>query len=494
MPHRVYGHNYLVSAYFVQVSVGHSTKGFKEKSGVRLHHRLISPFFKDEYLLSATPLKLVMTAGPHVNSAPYTISLPQRNDEGSFAFQIPSLETLSLEFSVYPNFGTKTIGRAVALPSMFVNIQNNQFFTLPILDNRLHVIGEVDFEINIVTPFKDVTLEVGGDLETYWKSTAVAVGQPTTMAPPRSSRRPNHIGSVQASPVYTASNGGGQTLTISSLQGNYIYIVLQVTKDLRPVVFFDWLLPGVDFDLGVADVTLAQYERLAESLGRNLPHVTEKDTSMDWASALPYAMLSLERLLKILPPDVNVTFDLAYPSEATSRSLKLHKSDLNSVVDSVLQTIFDVSGLLEPLVIRRKIAFTSFSPDVCSALNWKQPNYPVFFGCICGKGSTNLPCPTSLGSGKEEKRVLSVGAAVEFAKANNLLGLFVDAKLLIEVPSLVDGIRSAELLIGVYGVADKRINHGTGLLSEGDNSAVTVDAFIVDGAVSFIDNSMRELA
>lgn len=142
MPHRVYGHNYLANAHFVQVSIGLSTKKTNEDSGVRLHHRFISPFFKDEYLLSTTPLKLVMTPGPHVNSAPYTISLPQKNDEGSFFFQVSSLDHLVLEFSVYPNFGTKTIGRAVALPSMFKNIKNNQFFTLPILDNRLHVIGE----------------------------------------------------------------------------------------------------------------------------------------------------------------------------------------------------------------------------------------------------------------------------------------------------------------------------------------------------------------
>lgn len=132
----------------------------------------------------------------------------------------------------------------------------------------------------------------------------MATGQPTSLAPPRSSRRPNHIGSVQASPVYTASNGGGQTLTISSLQGRYIYIVIQVTRDLRPVVFFDWLLPGIDFELGVADVTLDQYERLAESLGRNLPQTTE-DTSRDWATVLPHAMISLERLLKVRPFEFN---------------------------------------------------------------------------------------------------------------------------------------------------------------------------------------------
>jgi CDK inhibitor PHO81 len=143
MPHRVYGHNYLVNSYIVQVSIGHSTKTTIDQCSVRLHHRLISPFFKDEYVLATTPLKLVMTAGPHVNSAPYTISLPQLSDEGSFAFQIPSLDNLVLEFSVYPNFGTKTIGRAISLPSMFRKVDNNQLFTLPILDNRLHVIGEV---------------------------------------------------------------------------------------------------------------------------------------------------------------------------------------------------------------------------------------------------------------------------------------------------------------------------------------------------------------
>jgi CDK inhibitor PHO81 len=147
MPHRVYGHNYLVHSQLVQVSIGHSTKKGRENSGVRIHHRLISPFFKDEYLLATAPLKLVMTAGPNVDS-PYTISLPQSSDEGTFAFQIVDLKELTLEFSVYPNFGTKTIGRAVALPSMFRNIENNRHFTLPILDNRLHLIGEAGLPLN----------------------------------------------------------------------------------------------------------------------------------------------------------------------------------------------------------------------------------------------------------------------------------------------------------------------------------------------------------
>jgi CDK inhibitor PHO81 len=90
----------------------------------------------------------------------------------------------------------------------------------------------------------------------------------------------------------------------------------------------------------------------------------------------------------------------------------------------------------------------SFSPDVCSALNWKQPNCnvlhfsqlsqhsflpldPVFLGTLCGRRSEQLIRPTAAGSGRGEKRTLSVGAAVEFAKANNLLGLFVNSDLLV---------------------------------------------------------------
>lgn len=144
MPHRVYGHNFLDRNHLVQVTIGPSSKT-PSVPGVRLHHRLISPAFKDEHFVSSTPLKLVMTTtSPQVISAPYSVSLPQISHHDVFTFQIPSLESLSLEFSVYPNFGTKTIGRAIALPSMMRDCTSGTHeFTLPILDTRLHVIGEV---------------------------------------------------------------------------------------------------------------------------------------------------------------------------------------------------------------------------------------------------------------------------------------------------------------------------------------------------------------
>ena len=58
---------------------------------------------------------------------------------------------------------------------------------------------------------------------------------------------------------------------------------------------------------------------------------------------------------------------------------------------------------------------------------------PVFIGTMYGQESVNIPGSTAIGSSLEDKRTSSVGAAAEFAKANNLLGLFVEADLLVSV-------------------------------------------------------------
>jgi CDK inhibitor PHO81 len=148
MPYRAYGHNYLDKVNLVQVAIGNSASRSEHcsrnhASGVRLQQRVLTSSSRDEYVLPSNSLKLVMTTGSDMNSAPYSMSLPQRDVDGVFSFQIVSLDALSLQFSIYPNFGTRTIGRAVALPSLFSSIGNSTPFVLPILDHRLQVIGEV---------------------------------------------------------------------------------------------------------------------------------------------------------------------------------------------------------------------------------------------------------------------------------------------------------------------------------------------------------------
>ena len=145
MPYRVYGHNYLDKTALIQVTIGHLTSRFGAEApqAVALRPPLADSQYDERHLHSSPMLKLVMTAAPAITSAPYSVPLPVRDQRVVFSFQVSSASALSLEFSLYPNFGTKTIGRATALPHLFQNIQNSQPFTLPILDPRLHVIGEV---------------------------------------------------------------------------------------------------------------------------------------------------------------------------------------------------------------------------------------------------------------------------------------------------------------------------------------------------------------
>lgn len=66
--------------------------------------------------------------------------------------------------------------------------------------------------------------------------------------------------------------------------------------------------------------------------------------------------------------------EIAYaPARVRKRHSLRNQLDLNDAVNSVLRTVYDTSAL-EGTIGRRPVVFTSFAPDVCAALNWKQPN------------------------------------------------------------------------------------------------------------------------
>ncbi|KAI0375722.1 hypothetical protein BV20DRAFT_976261 [Pilatotrama ljubarskyi] len=490
MPYRVYGHNYLDKTSLIQVTIGHLTTSYgasssQLSSAVRLRHPLAGPQYDDRYLHASPLLKLVMTATPVVTSAPYSIPLPIRDQKIVFTFQVPSPDTLSLEFSLYPNFGTKTIGRATALPSLFQNIQNSQPFTLPILDPRLHVIGEVSFEINVISPFSGVKLEIGGAVETYWKSLAMPVPSGSTkILSPRAPQYGRPLGSAQTSPSNpTLAMAPGHSLTHSSVTGSYIYVTVQVTRDLQPVIFSDWRVPDDHYDLGVADVTLAQFRSLADRLGRSgaVPEAASASPSA-WSRWISSSMITFQDLLRLVPASYGICVEIAYaPFRVRRRHSLRHQLDCNDVVNSVLRTVYDTSSL-EGQMGRRPVVFTSFAPDICAALNWKQPNYPVFLASQCGEISHAPPSATALNiDDVHDYRLWSLDAAVEFSKMNNLLGVILDAGLLARVPSLIQGVKDLGLLVGTFGLPEDLER----LPSSAGAEATGVDAVLHDGVLTY---------
>lgn len=144
-----------------------------------------------------------------------------------------------------------------------------------------------------------MTLEVGGAVETYWKSTTVAkanVPRPWSVSSrqqssPESPHRPLSSQSAAAK---------NHSLTVSSIIGDYVYVVVQLTQDAQPVAYPFWKLQEDKFDLYVPDLTLAQFEKLAIELGRNVdPQKQKPTTSAQWYSVLRRSMLSLAELLSV---------------------------------------------------------------------------------------------------------------------------------------------------------------------------------------------------
>lgn len=159
-----------------------------------------------------------------------------------------------------------------------------------------------------MTPFSKVALEIGGNVETYWKSTAgpaLDLLAPQAGAP-TSSRATSITSPDFRTPFPTANAIAPNMVTLSSLSGEFVHIVVQVTRDGVPVVFPDWNIPVDDdqFDLGVADVSAVQFSRLSNSLGRQLDmnNLASVPTSAAaWHGFLAQRMATLKDVLKVIP-------------------------------------------------------------------------------------------------------------------------------------------------------------------------------------------------
>jgi len=155
-----------------------------------------------------------------------------------------------------------------------------------------------------------------------------------------------------------------------------------------PVIFSGWDLPVDGFDLGVADVTFEQLDSLASRSEMRFNPVTSRSGSAaDWHRAASNSIVSLQKFLEVLPLTYGISIELAFPTASVTKRHHLgHVHELNAFVDSILGTVYNVSssfptglGGNEWRRQQRKVVFSSFIPHVCTALNWKQPNYAVFF-------------------------------------------------------------------------------------------------------------------
>ncbi|CAG8601874.1 21079_t:CDS:2 [Gigaspora margarita] len=484
IPLRIYGHNYLDKKFHIQLTLGHlSTK--PRRPPVHLYGNS-----------QISSLKLIMSSKPDTGIIPHNIILPLGDDREVFSFQTDTLHKFLLEFDIFPTFGSKVIGKGVALPHVF-NFNNGRErrnnlviegtggkCICPLFDTHLKVVGELSFEFAIVKPFQGVQLEIGGQVETYWKSTSTI----STIS------RPGSVGDQSPGTGGVNSRTISSFITSSSLSGEYIQVVVQVTRDMVAVVYPEWMLPVEGFDLSVSDVTVKQFKSLSrksqEELGFN-----NAANPAELQKTIHQSYLTLEEVLKKLPPSIGVNLEIKYPTVfEMSRYWFSDIPDINTYVDTILQTVYNHAqgnttnngGGKSPSNL--SVMFSSFNPAICTTLNWKQPNYAVFFNSYCGFDNQTINYgkkrkeqgeTTHEEEIEQDKRCTSIKEAVKFAKINNLLGVIFEATLLVHVPSLITNVKQAGLILTTFGAANNdprniRIQEKYG-----------VDAIVIDGVIKY---------
>ncbi|KAL9016963.1 MAG: hypothetical protein Q9185_005702 [Variospora sp. 1 TL-2023] len=415
IPLRRYGHNFLDTQTFVLIA-------FEEDS--------ISFYHDSKY-----PAARLTISSKTTDIIPRNLMLPIQEDAKTVSFQIDRLESFNLDFDIYPTFGSKIIARSVALPTLFSAISSSCGKScLPLFDPRLRAIGQISFHYQVIKPFQGMPLEIM-HFATYWKATSQLDTQPSAL------------------------------ITGSSLSGDYAQIFVQVTKDSVPVIYPRWALNHHGINIPISRLTYDQYlsissERggtgdsltyLAEATAEHVEHVRR---------ILATCFASLKDVLRHVNTGINLDIQVLYPTGAQEEAFGLRPSpSINDYADAILIEVFDHARTTREQSpdFMRSLVFTSYNPEICTALNWKQPNYPVLLCNDLGtvRSSTSSPLPCSDGHNS-----ISVKEAVRIAQSNNFMGLVCSSRLLNLVPALVDSIKVAGLVLVTNTSEDERSGDG----------------------------------
>ncbi|KAJ5113557.1 hypothetical protein N7456_002091, partial [Penicillium angulare] len=410
IPMRRYGHNFLDKRVFVQLLFDQSN---------------VSSIAFDQ--AGRHPAARLTISSKVSDLIPRTIMLPIQDDSRTISFHVDNLDTFAVDFEIFPTFGSKVIAKSVALPVIF-RAERSSAGTccLPLFDPRLRAIGQLRFNFQVIKPYHGDPLEIT-HFATYWKATGA---------------------------IDSEHNG---LITGSSLSGDYVQLFVQLTRDRVPVLFPRFLINHHGIEIPICQLTFKQFETIGAERGANKAQAlqflaTQALDEMPKAHRiLADAFLSLQEVLQVLPIGLNVNISVIYPSSTEERSLDLTSlADVNTFADAILTDVFHharESREKNPDFMR-SVVFTSYNPNICTALNWKQPNYPVLLcndlGQIRDLASNMDILPHVDSSGRAS---MSIKESARIAQSNNFMGLICRSSLLNVVPALVETIKELGLVL-----------------------------------------------
>ncbi|RPA90314.1 glycerophosphocholine phosphodiesterase [Choiromyces venosus 120613-1] len=510
-PVKSFGHRYLKAGEtMILVNLG-SMDTRKDVPAVQLDK---IPLAEAHLTQLDTALSLVVSAQNAIGE-PTVVDLPAHSNiatDDPIVFETKDVSKVKLTFDIVPTYaGSKDqiVGRAVALLSSIkpelgkrrVSLQGG--VQVPILGANLEIIGCLNFEFMIVTPFAHPNMEITKQ-QTYWKSLAIP-------------RVIGHRGLGKNFPARKSLQLGENTIlsfiAAANLGAEYIEFDVQLTKDHVPVIYHDFLVGETGIDAPLHTLTLEQFMSMSRQPtqksrkgspervpnGNRTPgedgtreggsqhtlrrhrsmslHDGDDTTQADFAERMKHTrayklhgfkgnsrghsisapFATLESAFKDIPVGTGFNIELKYPmlQETEDQDMDTLGIEMNSWVDSVLKVVYDHGN-------GRDLIFSSFNPDICLLLSLKQPSIPILF---LTEGGTQ-PMADIRASGLQE--------AIRFASRWNLLGIVSAVEPLVICPRLIKVIKESGLVCVTYGIMNN-LPANVKLQTEQGVDAVIVD-------------------
>ncbi|KAL2829925.1 Glycerophosphoryl diester phosphodiesterase family-domain-containing protein [Aspergillus cavernicola] len=500
-PVKSFGHRYLTDQAMILVSLG-TMDNRKHLEAVNLDR---IPMENAHATQLDTALSIVVSASG-ADGEPEIIDLPVQDNISTepMVFHSADPSKVRLLFDLVPTYaGSKDqiVGRGVALLSSVkptlgsyrTNLQGDS--TVPIVAaNTLEVIGSITFNFLVITPFQHPNMSINRD-QTYWKSMAstMIIGH-RGLGKNFASRNSLQLGENTIQSFIAAANLGA----------SYVEFDIQLTKDHVPVIYHDFLVSETGIDAPVHTLTLEQFLQLGDrgstrtpaspkltatgrepsnppprhrslsvggsdsdllDLNERIKHTRDfkkkgfKGNSRGNHIQAPFA--TLEELFKRLPKSVGFNMELKYPMlyESEEEEMDTYAVELNSFVDTVLSQVYELGQ-------GRNMLFSSFNPDICLLLSFKQPSIPVLF--LTDSGSSPVG----------DIRASSLQEGIRFASRWNLLGVVTQAECLVLCPRLIRVVKESGLVCVSYGTSNNDPNKVKLQAAEG------IDAVIADSVLA----------
>ena len=336
IPTRRYGHNFLENKATVLIFFGGENTN--------------SVVFYDESKYPAARLTITPRSQ---DILPRNLFLPITEENKFISFETEDLDNFAIDFDVYPTFGKKVIAKASVPPEVFRSARTSSGrHYLSLLDPRLRAVGQMSFTFQVIKPFRGLPA-TGAPFPTYWKATSHLESKPSSY------------------------------ITDTSLDGDYFRLVIQSSRDLVPVAWPQWTLDHGSLTVPLHYLTCAAYQDLSskgppnQTYLRSLERVQNVQSLSQQKQNIYNAHISLADIFDHIPRKINLDIHILFPAALEDSSSQFgFTPNINDFVDSLLGIVF---GHVEPTAAQsgletRSLVFSSHNADLCTALNWKQPN------------------------------------------------------------------------------------------------------------------------